>query len=68
MSKDIRTYFSFIHTSDLIILLFKIFHVHSSCTSNMKNIKRQYLTKAIVSSKYIVDAESIKSNDNNITN
>ena len=45
-----------------------MFHVHSSCVSNMKNIKRQYLTKADVSSKYRVEPESIKSNDIDILN
>ena len=37
--KDIWMYFSFIYTPDLIISLLKMFHVHSSCISNMKNIK-----------------------------
>ena len=37
--KDIWMYFSFIYTSDLIISFLKMFHVHSSCISNMKNIK-----------------------------
>ena len=39
MSKDIWMYFSFIHTSDLIIQLLEMFHVHSSCISYMKSIK-----------------------------
>ena len=42
-----------------------MFHVHSFCISNMK---RQYLTEANVSSKYRVEPESIKSNDNDILN
>ena len=37
ISKDIWMYFSFIYTSDLIIWLLEMFHVHSSCISNMKN-------------------------------
>ena len=37
-----------------------MFHVHSSCTSNMKNIKGN-LTKASVSSRHRVEPESIKS-------
>ena len=37
-----------------------MFLAHSSCTSNM--------TKASVSSKYRVEPESIKSNDNDILN
>ena len=35
---NILRYFSFKHTSDLILLL-EMFHVHSPCTSNMKSIK-----------------------------
>ena len=46
-----------------------MFHVHSSCISNTKNIKGdRYLTKASVSSKYRVELGSIKSNDNDILN
>ena len=45
-----------------------MFHVHSSCISNMKNIKGNILTKASVSCKYRVEPESIKRNDNNILN
>ena len=40
-----------------------MFHVHSFLLHIMKNIKRQYLTKASVISKYGVEPESIKSND-----
>ena len=39
MSKNIWIYFSLIHTSDLIIQLLEMFHVHSTFISNMKNIK-----------------------------
>ena len=39
MSKDIWMYFSLIHTSDLIIQLLEMFHVHATFISNMKNIK-----------------------------
>ena len=39
MSQVIQMYFSFIHTSGLIIKLLEMFNVHSSCISNMKNIK-----------------------------
>ena len=42
-----------------------MFHVHSSCISNLKNI-RQYLAKGSVSSKYRVEPESKKSNVNDI--
>ena len=48
-----------------------MFHVHSSCISNMKNFKGNmsiYLTKANVSSKYRVESQSIKSNDNDLLN
>ena len=40
-----------------------MFHVHSSCICCEKHL-RQYLTKASVNSKYRVDLESVKSNDN----
>ena len=41
-----------------------MFHDHSSGTSNMKNIKgNRYLNKASVGSKYRVELEIIKSND-----
>ena len=53
-------YFSFLHTSDLIIQLLEMFHIHFSCISNMKN-KR-------VSSKYRIEPERIKKNDNDILN
>ena len=36
---NIWMYFSFTRTSDLIIYLLEMFHVHSSCTSNLKIIK-----------------------------
>ena len=39
MSKDIWMYFSLIHTSEFIIQLLEMFHVHSTFISNMKNIK-----------------------------
>ena len=39
MSKDIWMYFSLIHTSDLIIQLLEMSHVHATFISNMKNIK-----------------------------
>ena len=39
ISKDIQMYFSFKYTPDLIIWLLEMFYVHSSCISNMKNIK-----------------------------
>ena len=42
-----------------------MFHVHSSCISNVKN---QYLTKESVSGKYRVEPESKKSNVNDILN
>ena len=63
MSENIQMYFSFIHTSDLIIVMRNV-----SC-SFLLHIKyekysRQYLTKASVSSKYRVEPESIKGNDN----
>ena len=35
---DVFLKISFIYTSDLIIYLLEMFHVHSSCMSNMKNI------------------------------
>ena len=43
-----------------------MFHVHSSCRSNMKTLKAIYNQR--VSSKYRVEPESIKSNDNDILN
>ena len=46
-------YFSFIHTSDLIIRLLEMFHVHSSYIKYEK--QRQYLAKGSVSSKYRVE-------------
>ena len=45
-----------------------MFHAHSSCISNMKNIKGQYITKESVSSKCRVDPESKKSNFNDALN
>ena len=42
-----------------------MFHAHSSSISNMKNKGN---IKANVSSKYRVEPESIKSNDNDILN
>ena len=44
-----------------------MFHVHSSCMSNMKNIK-QYLIKGGTSSKYRIQPGSKKSNVNDILN
>ena len=46
-----------------------MFHVYSSCISNMKNIiERQYLTKESVSCKYRVEPESKNSNVDDIFN
>ena len=42
-------------------------HLYCTCTSDMRHLW-QYLTKASVSSKYIVELESIKSNNNDILN
>ena len=42
-----------------------MFHAHSSCTYCEKHL-RQYLTKVSISSKYRVEPESVKSNDNDI--
>ena len=39
MSEDIWMYFSLILTSNLIIQLLEMFHVHATFISNMKNIK-----------------------------
>ena len=60
-------YFSCIYTSDLIIWLLEIFHVHSSCISNMKKPLKP-ISNQTVSSKYIVEPENIKSNENDILN
>ena len=54
--------FSFIHTSDLIIELLEMIHVHSSCIANMKTLK------AISNKRASSNPESVKSNDNNILN
>ena len=43
-----------------------MFHVHSSCISNIKTLKA--ISRQRVSSKYRVEPESIKSNDNDILN
>ena len=60
-------YFSFIYTLDLIIWLLEMFHVHSSCISNMKNIKGNIWLKgeSVVNR---VEPESKKSNVNDILN
>ena len=43
-----------------------MFHVHSSCISKRKILKA--ISNQRVSSKYRVEPESIKSNDNDILN
>ena len=59
-------YFSFIYTSDLIILLLEMFMFIPLAHQNEK--QRQYKAKGSVSSKYIVESESKKSNVNDILN
>ena len=39
MTEDIWMYLSLIHTSDLIIQLLEMCHVHATFISDMKNIK-----------------------------
>ena len=60
-------YFSFIHTSDLINIL-----IRNTSRSFLLHIKYEKTLKAIsnqrVSSKYRVEPECIKSNDNDILN
>ena len=41
MSKDIWMYLSFIRTSDLIIKLLEIYHIHSSCISYQNDTKTE---------------------------
>ena len=40
-------YFSFIYVSDLVIWLLEMFHVYSTCISNMKNIKGNIRPKEV---------------------
>ena len=47
-----------------LILLLEMFHVHSSCTSNMKNIKGSIYPKQVSAVNARIEFESIKSNDN----
>ena len=61
-------YFSFKYTSDLIVQSLEMFHVHSSCISNLKKHSRQYLTKESAISKYRVEPESKKSIVNDLLN
>ena len=46
-----------------------MFYVNSFCTPNMKNIKGNIQSKQVsAASKYRVEPESIKSNDNDFLN